>query len=184
LISISLLPREYRLRTAFKRWQRILLLSGAVILVAFLLIYGFLLLNNSILQNQLEGSLAYRQTLNEQIKLLAPYENIYGQVEKKSGILVAAKEGEMNWFEFLAEFGRLTPQEITLTDLNANSSQKDRVGEVRIRGRANNKNTVAGYLTGLEQLPGVSDLRCRYLSTDSVNMETQFEINLVFSKRN
>lgn len=184
MLSISLLPKKYRQHTLLKKRQRMLVLLFTFLSVMLFLFLGFLLINNGILQNQLDNTFAYQKNLESQVKSLAPYEKIYRQIEKTGRIAGEVKGGQMDWQGFLIQLGGSLPQGVIFTDLNATNPKNTGPGEVRIRGKAKNQMTVAGFLGELEQFPQISDLQCRFINLAyGEDSETQFEITFKVSQK-
>lgn len=184
MLSINLLPENYRRYSNLKRKRKLLLLSFGFMFILLFTSLGFIWLNNTILQSQLESVHAYQKNIEKQIEALAPFEEIYINVENAIKIANETGVDQMDWGGILTRFGSSLPQGIVITELNANNPKGTKAGEFRIRGRAGNQMQVSAFLEDLEQITLFSNLQCRFIRLDGEEgSETQFEITMDISQK-
>lgn len=179
LVSISLLPPEFRQLSAMRKKHRTLLLSFAAVSLLLLATVGALAINVRLAQSQLESLLAYRQLVESRLQGLAVYEEPYDQLSQLYEIKQEITAGQVDWSELLVELGKYTPQGVWLTDFRGNAAISGEngpsQGEIVLRGKALDHLLVSRYLEQLRSMSFLSDVKCHFAIGGS-SQEVQFEV--------
>ena len=179
LVSISLLPPEFRQIAVVRQKQRRLLVSFAFITLLLLAIVGALAINLKIANIQLESTLAYRKMLEGQLQALAVYEEPFERLTHLSDIKQEITAGQMDWSGTLVELGRHVPEGVWLTDFRgtvvAAGNDGPPKGEIVLRGEATDHLLVSQFLERLRNLTLLSNVKCHFSIAGSSQL-AQFEI--------
>lgn len=174
MVSISLLPKEFRQLDALRKKQAHLLILFGTVSLSLLLIMGIVSINGRTARHQLDNTLAYKQLLEQQLHSLAPFEEPYERLVTLNEIMKQIESEQVGWIRLLHQIGVQTPQGVWLTDFHGSPSDSGKVIEIVLKGRALDHLQVAQFLKQLENTPSLSDVKCLY-STGQPD-QTQFEI--------
>lgn len=183
LVSISLLPPEFKQLSAVREKQRKLLLGFAVISLLLLAAVGTLAINVRLAQGQLETLSAYRQLVESQLQGLVVYEEPYAQLSELYRVKEEIMAGQVDWPELLVELGKQTPEGVWLTDFRGQvgkTGENGSPGQLVLRGKALDHLLVSRYLEKLRSMPFLAEVQCRF-SLGANESEAQFEIQAAVS---
>lgn len=183
LVSISLLPPEFRQWTTIRQKQRKWLLGFFIVSFVLLAALATVAINVKLAQRQMESLLGYRQMLDSRLQDMVAYEETVNQLSQLSDIKEKITSGAVAWSDLLVELGRSTPEGVWLTDFRgtaASGGDGNPQGEVVLRGEASDHLLVSRYLKKLRAMKHLSGVRCSF-SLGSGTGRVHFEITALVS---
>jgi Tfp pilus assembly protein PilN len=161
--QVNLLPPELRQRQATRR-STSLAVAGGLVLVA--LVVGFSFLRASEL-SQKQEDLAAQSDVNarvqQQIAELQKYGELQAQLQTKEQLIDKVYANEVSWSGILLDVSRVIPADAYLTALTgtvappsseATGATPGLIGSVSFTGSVKGADTLAAWLTRLEQVKG------------------------------
>jgi len=166
--QVNLLPPELRQRQAERRLRTIVAGIGLGV-IALLLAYYFL---QSMRLSSTEEELAQQQQTNAQLQAqileLQPYADLQSELRDKEQLVDTVYLNEVSWAGVLLDVSRVIPEESYLTSLTGTISVPTGtpvglpvdvgtgglIGNVTFAGVARETETIASWLTRLEQVRG------------------------------
>jgi Tfp pilus assembly protein PilN len=161
--QVNLLPPELRQRQATRR-STSLAIAGGLVLVA--LVVGFSLLKASELSQKHEDLAAQREVnarVQQQIAELERYGSLQAQLLTKEQLIAKVYTNEVSWSGILLDVSRVIPADAYLTAMtgqiatgsaDATGATPGLVGSVSFTGSVKGADTLAAWLTRLEQVKG------------------------------
>ncbi|CCO08882.1 PilN domain-containing protein [Desulforamulus hydrothermalis] len=194
-IRINLLPPEIQQQRLRLRRQKKILAAGLVVLCFLLGVYAALHLAVLQARQELARLQAERQALQAEMAAYRPYEQLQAQTNRLNGLYRAAMGTPPDYYKILEGIGLAIPPDVWLTDFQAAEQTGGTAaapaaggqpaaskGELVIRGNALNHAAVARWLTDLQQIPGLADIRCRFIDqADPASPYSRFEIKAILS---
>ncbi len=163
---VNLLPPELLQRQATRRQTTIVALVG----VGVLAIIGVFFFAQTVRLSGAKQDLADQQTrngqLNGRISQLQPFANLQQLLQAKKQLVTTVFQNEISWSGVLLDVSRVIPNSAYLTNLNgsvtaatgqapaAPSSESTLIGNVSFSGVADHTETIATWLTSLEEVKG------------------------------
>jgi len=179
LVSISLLPPEFRHLEAVHRKQRKWLLLLAVVVLLLLAALAAVTVNVQLAERQQESLLAYRELLDGRLQGLVEYEEVFDRLSRLNKVKQEITAATVAWPEVLVELGRATPEGVWLTDFRGITRYTGDEGafqtEIVLRGEALDHLSVGRYLDQLRRLSMLSDVKCHFSLGDNSG-PVQFEV--------
>jgi Tfp pilus assembly protein PilN len=161
--QVNLLPPELRQRQARRR-STSLAIAGGLVLVA--IVVGFSLLKASELSQKHEDLAAQREVnarVQQQIAELQKYGALQAQLQTKEQLIAKVYTSEVSWSGILLDVSRVIPPDAYLTAMtgqlatasaDATGASPGLVGSVSFTGSVKGADTLAAWLTRLEQVKG------------------------------
>jgi Tfp pilus assembly protein PilN len=164
---VNLLPRELRERAAIRRRTAGVALAGVGALVLLGIFYFLQLTSLSGAQSDLDQAQAANATLSQRIAQLQPYAQLQQQLQAKKQLKDSLYVDEVSWSGVLLDISRVIPDSAYLSNLSGTltsattatsgtptTATTDLIGSLNFSGVAEGTNTIAGWLTRLEQIKG------------------------------
>lgn len=194
--NISLLPPEIRTRQVARRRSTLYMLTGGVVVLFFLGVYGGLFVATWQARGETRSLAASRSALEAQMAGLKVYADMQARTTRAEGLVHQAKGAAPDWRGVLDGVGRELPEGVWLTDFTAAYQAEDgtpapappgagapvpeapATGELTIRGWALNHLQVAEWLEAVRSVPGLADVRGQFSNLESHQGRpaVQFEI--------
>jgi Tfp pilus assembly protein PilN len=161
--QVNLLPPELRQRQARRR-STSLAIAGGVLLVA--LVVGFSFLRASELSQKQQDLAAQREVnarVEQQIAELQEFGALQAQLQTKEQLIAKVYANEVSWSGILLDVSRVIPADAYLTALTgqiagpsaeATGATPGLVGSLSFTGSVKGADTLAAWLTRLEQVKG------------------------------
>jgi Tfp pilus assembly protein PilN len=164
---VNLLPAELRERAALRRRTAGVALAGVAALVLLGVFYFLQLTSLSGAQSDLEQAQAANASLSQRIAELQPYAQLQQQLEAKKQLKDSLYVDEVSWSGVLLDVSRVIPDSAYLSNLSGtltsattaatgtpSTPTTNLIGSLNFSGVAEGTNTIAGWLTRLEQVKG------------------------------
>ncbi|GAB6156867.1 hypothetical protein JCM39194_00670 [Desulfotomaculum varum] len=193
-IRINLLPPEILQQRQRLRRQKKILAVGLVILCFLVGVYAALHLAVLQARQELVRLQAEQQALQKDMAAYRPYEQLQAQTNRLTGLYRTAMGTPPDYYKILEGIGLAIPPDVWLTDFQAayqtggaaapeaGGQPTAPKGEMVIRGNALNHAAAARWLTDLQQIPGLADIRCRFIDqVEPASPYSRFEIKAVLS---
>ena len=167
--QINLLPPELRQRQAIRRNTSLVIVLGLVLLALIGLFYLFQLQRLS----QTESDLAEQQELNaglqSQIDALSQFAHLQAELAAKQQLVATIFVNEVSWFKALMDVSKVIPDASYLTNLTGQitatvagetnepsrgTPETTLIGNMSFAGVANQTETIATWITRLEEVEG------------------------------
>ena len=167
--QVNLLPPELRQKQAVRRRTMLAAGAGAGVLVLIVLFYFFQTMRLSSAQDELTAQEQTNGQLNAQIAELQPYAQLQATLAAKQGLVDVLYVNEVSWASVLLDVSRVIPDESYLTNLTGQITAPtgtqvgaaptteqvpDMIGNVSFSGVALETETIASWLTRLEDIQG------------------------------
>ncbi len=168
--QVNLLPPELRQRQATRRATSIVVLVGLALLALVGLFYFLQVQRLSEAQDALEAQQARNAELEGQIAGLQQFAALQAELASKEALLATIFENEVSWSSALLDVSRVIPDASYLTNLTgqvtalagaeaappATGGTPDTtlIGAMTFTGVAQGTETIADWLTRLEQVQG------------------------------
>jgi Tfp pilus assembly protein PilN len=144
MIRVNLLPPQQRL--PLRSWSSIVKYCGLITVLLLLAIYLYNIHVLSQLQEQTANMRnSYALLLPAEEKMLAVQEQ-QQTLKVKREILIRLTNERISWYAIVAQFGRITPSQVRLTDISSN-----RQNLIQVKGVAQSYPDLALFLSRLEQ---------------------------------
>lgn len=172
MVKINLLPPELRAERERRRKQKIWLIIGGSIGVVVLGIFLFILMASLRTRSEVADLQKQRAEVESKIQSYAPYADMQADVMKKTTLLKTAMGTPPQWSVMLASIVEYIPEEVWLTDMTVTyppPSDAKQNGQVTMRGSTFHHPSTALWLSSIEEIPGVDNVRCMF-STEETHM--------------
>ena len=162
MTKVNLLPPELRAREVTRRQFSIAVVVGVIVLALVGLFYFFQVMNLSRAQDDLAAQEADNAQLQAQIDDLQRFADLQGQLAVRQVLIRTVFAGEISWSSALLDVSRVIPTNAYLTSLSASISAAPvegatgatLVGRIDFSGQVLETDTLASWLTRLEQVDG------------------------------
>lgn len=162
MTQVNLLPPELRAREVTRRQFSIVVVVGVIVLGLVGLFYFFQVMNLSRAQDDLAAQEADNAQLQAQIADLQRFADLQAQLAARQVLVRTVFAGEVSWFGALLDVSRVIPTNAYLTSLSASISAvpvegaagTTLVGTIDFTGQVLQTDTLASWLTRLEQVDG------------------------------
>ena len=157
---VNLLPPEVLQGLRVKRTTGVILLGGAMVLVLIVAFYFLQVGKLGSVNDQITAQEANNRTIQSDINDLKPYEDLQTQAQKAEASLASAYANETSFSGMLMDLSRVTPPDSYLTSFTVQISgvpadgSSTFVGTMQLGGEAIGYDTIATWLTRLEQVTG------------------------------
>jgi len=167
--QVNLLPPELRQRQAVRRLTGIVALGGLAVLAAILVFYFLQTMRLSSAEDELQAQEQANAALTGQISELQPYADLQAQLAAKQGLVDTLYLNEVSWSSVLLDVSRVIPDASYLTNLTGQITTPtgtqvgqvptggiptELIGNVSFSGVALETETIASWLTRLEEVSG------------------------------
>ncbi len=162
--QVNLLPSELRARAATKRTTTLVALVGGGVIVLILAFYFLQVLNLNKAKDDLAAQQQVNASLTDQIRLLQPYANLDQQLVEKQQLVATVYSNEVSWSGILLDVSRAIPTDEYLTSFTGSltvttgtaitTETGGLVGSIAFAGQAKTTDTLATWLTHLDQVKG------------------------------
>ncbi len=168
--QVNLLPPELRQRQATRRATSIVVLVGLAFLAVVGLFYFLQVQRLSEAQDELEAQQARNVELEGQIAGLQEFAALQAELAAKEALLATIFENEVSWSSALLDVSRVIPDASYLTNLTGQvtavagvegvptttggTPETTLIGAMTFAGVAQGTETIADWLTRLEQVQG------------------------------
>ncbi len=166
--QVNLLPPELRQRQALRRRTSLVAGVGAAVIAVIGLFYFMQTMRLSQAQDELAEQQQANQQLQAQIQELQPFADLQAQLEAKQRLVDTLYLNEISWASVLLDVSRVIPDQSYLTNLTgqittptgtvigapADGAVSGLIGNVSFSGVARETETIADWLTRLEQVRG------------------------------
>jgi Tfp pilus assembly protein PilN len=169
--QVNLLPPELRQRQAIRRQTTMVALVGVALLVLIGFFYFLQTMHLSSAQDELAQQQLANGQLQQQITELQPFADLQADLEGKQQLMQTLFTNEVSWSGALLDVSRMIPDSSYLTSLTGNVSvptgtlvsappavpgqvPTGLIGSMTFSGVAKETDTIASWLTLLEQVKG------------------------------
>lgn len=166
---VNLLPPELRQKQAVRRTTGLVALVSAAVLAAILVFYFLQTVRLSSAEDELAAQQQTNAALTAQIAELQPYADLQAQLAAKQDLVDSLYLNEVSWSSVLLDVSRVIPDASYLTNLTgqitaptgtqvgeapAEGVATELIGNVSFSGVALETETIASWLTRLEEVQG------------------------------
>jgi len=159
--QVNLLPPEILQSQKTRRLAGMILVAGAVLAV---LVFAFFLLQVARLsgvQDEIEAQQRQNNAVQDDIDALQRFEDLKIEAQQQQELLSAAYADELSLSQLLMDLSRVTPSDsyvttltVTITGGQTTADGITFVGSVNLAGQAVGMDTVAQWITRLEEVEG------------------------------
>ena len=167
--QINLLPPELRQRQAIRRNTSFVIVVGLVALALIGLFYFFQLQRLSQTQSDLADQQDRNANLQDQIDALSQFADLQAELAAKERLVATIFVNEVSWSSALLDVSRVIPDASYLTNLTGQitptvagevaaptggTPETTLIGNMSFAGVANQTETIATWITRLEEVQG------------------------------
>ncbi|MFB3737407.1 MAG: PilN domain-containing protein [Candidatus Velamenicoccus archaeovorus] len=163
MTQVNLLPPELRQRAAVRRTTSLVILGGVVLLAIVGFFYVLASMSLSRAEDDLAAQEATNQRLQSQISELQQFATLQAELQQKQQLLQTVFLDEIQWSGVLTDVSRIIPSDSYLTSFTGQISATTTttpgatttlVGNLSFSGQALGTDTLASWLTRLDQVKG------------------------------
>ena len=168
--QVNLLPPELRERQAIRRTTSLVVAAGLAVLALIGIFYFFQVLRLSQVQSDLEAQQSRNAQLESEIVSLQEFAALQAELASKEALVAQIFVNEVSWSSALLDVSRVIPDTSYLTNLTGQitatiagevvteptggTPETTLVGNMTFAGVANQTETIATWITRLEQVQG------------------------------
>jgi Tfp pilus assembly protein PilN len=167
--QINLLPPELRQRQAIRRNTSFVIVVGLAVLALVGLFYFFQVQRLSQTQSDLADQQDRNATLQSQINALSQFADLQAELAAKQQLVATIFVNEVSWSSALLDVSRVIPDASYLTNLTGQitatvagevaaptggTPETTLIGNMSFAGVANQTETIATWITRLEEVQG------------------------------
>lgn len=168
--QVNLLPPELRERQAIRRTTSLVIAAGLAVLALIGIFYFFQVQRLSQVQSDLEAQQSQNAGLESQIASLQQFADLQAELAAKEGLVSEIFVNEVSWSSALLDVSRVIPDTSYLTNLTGQitatiagevvteptgaTPETTLIGTMTFAGVANQTETIATWITRLEQVQG------------------------------
>jgi Tfp pilus assembly protein PilN len=168
--QVNLLPPELRERQVARRRTALVAVIGGAIVVLVLALFFFQNMRLASIEDDLVAQEQANADLQNQIQQLQPYAELQATLAAKQQLVNTLYLNEISWASVLLDVSRVIPDESYLTQLTGQISVPtgsqvgappteglvaELIGNMSFSGVARQTETIASWLTRLEQVQGL-----------------------------
>jgi len=161
--QVNLLPPELRQRQASRRLTSLVVAAGLAVLALIGVFYFMQTQKLSDAEAELAAQQARNAELTAEIQSLTQYATLQQELAAQEALVASLYANEVSWSSALLDVSRVIPDASYLTSLNGaitatapptGSPETTLIGNMTFAGVADQTDTIADWLTRLEQVQG------------------------------
>jgi Tfp pilus assembly protein PilN len=168
--QVNLLPPELRERQAIRRTTSLVVAAGLAVLALIGIFYFFQVQRLSQTQSDLEAQQSRNAQLESQIASLQQFADLQAELAQKEALVGEIFVNEVSWSSALLDVSRVIPDASYLTNLTGQitptiagevateptggTPETTLIGNMTFAGVANQTETIATWITRLEEVQG------------------------------
>jgi len=168
--QVNLLPSELRERQAIRRTTSLVVAAGLAVLALIGIFYFFQVQRLSQAQSDLEAQQSQNAQLQTQIASLQEFADLQAELASKEALVGEIFVNEVSWSSALLDVSRVIPDTSYLTNLTGQitptvvgevataptggTPETTLIGNMTFAGVANQTETIATWITRLEEVQG------------------------------
>lgn len=168
--QVNLLPPELRERQAIRRTTSLVVATGLAVLALIGIFYFFQVQRLSQTQSDLEAQQSQNGQLESQIASLQQFADLQAELAQKEALVGEIFVNEVSWSSALLDVSRVIPDASYLTNLTGQitptivgevateptggTPETTLIGNMTFAGVANQTETIATWITRLEEVQG------------------------------
>jgi Tfp pilus assembly protein PilN len=168
--QVNLLPSELRERQAIRRTTSLVVAAGLAVLALIGIFYFFQIQRLSQVQSDLEAQQSRNAQLETQIFSLQEFADLQAELASKEALVGEIFVNEVSWSSALLDVSRVIPDTSYLTNLTGQitptvvgevataptggTPETTLIGNMTFAGVANQTETIATWITRLEEVQG------------------------------
>lgn len=168
--QVNLLPSELRERQAIRRTTSLVVVAGLAVLALIGIFYVFQVQRLSQVQSDLEAQQSQNAQLGSQIASLQEFADLQAELASKEALVGEIFVNEVSWSSALLDVSRVIPDASYLTNLTGQitptvvgevateptggTPETTLIGNMTFAGVANQTETIATWITRLEEVQG------------------------------
>ncbi len=168
--QVNLLPPELQERQAIRRTTSLVTAAGLAVLALIGIFYLFQVQRLSEVQSDLEAQRSRNGQLEKQISSLQEFADLQAELASKEALVGEIFVNEVSWSSALLDMSRVIPDASYLTNLTGQitptvvgevatepkggTPQTSLIGNMTFAGVANQTDTIATWITRLEEVQG------------------------------
>jgi Tfp pilus assembly protein PilN len=168
--QVNLLPPELRERQAIRRTTSLVTAAGLAVLALIGIFYLFQVQRLSEVQSDLEAQRSRNGQLEKQISSLQEFADLQAELASKEALVGEIFVNEVSWSSALLDVSRVIPDASYLTNLTGQitptvvgevateptggTPETSLIGNMTFAGVANQTDTIATWITRLEEVQG------------------------------
>lgn len=172
-INVNLIPPEIRAKRETERNLKILIFFTVVLAAVFIAISAYVRIGIAAEKAKLDALTAQNAALEAQIANFKEFEQKKESFLRLKNIYETLERSRISWYRFLVEIALITPEQISLKNINADDKN------IEIQGETTQMQSVADYLIRLEELLELEDTWLDSLQIN--NNRISFTIKATFS---
>lgn len=167
--QVNLLPSELRARQAIRRTTSLVVAAGLAVLALIGIFYVFQVQRLSQVQSDLEAQQSQNAQLQAEIASLQEFADLQAELASKEALVGEIFVNEVSWSSALLDVSRVIPDASYLTNLTGQitptvvgevateptgTPETTLIGNMTFAGVANQTDTIATWITRLEEVQG------------------------------
>ena len=168
--QVNLLPSELRERQAIRRTTSLVVAAGLAVLALIGIFYVFQVQRLSQVQSDLEAQQSQNAQLQAEIASLQEFADLQAELASKEALVGEIFVNEVSWSSALLDVSRVIPDASYLTNLTGQitptvvgevateptggTPETTLIGNMTFAGVANQTETIASWITRLEEVQG------------------------------
>ena len=167
--QVNLLPPELRERQAIRRTTSLVVAAGLAVLALIGIFYFFQVQRLAQTQSDLEAQQSRNAQLESQIASLQQFADLQAELAQKEALVAEIFVNEVSWSSALLDVSRVIPDASYLTNLTGQitptivgevaaptggTPETTLIGNMTFAGVANQTETIATWITRLEEVQG------------------------------
>lgn len=152
VIKVNLIPPEIKAKRETEKYVALILFYTVILIGIFFLISVYFRMGIASEKAKLDSLIAQNAALEAQIANYREFEKKKEDYLQLKNLYDSLNVSRVSWYRFLIEVALVTPEQISLRNLNVDESS------CQIQAESTDMRAIADYLVRLEELPELDDV--------------------------